>query len=87
MINKKNQIQNNLKIKIRTWKEKNQLEELKEEYLHAVIMRKSCETLADLSYYLWEKTSENEGSIKWQRIDKDLRVIASPLHFSDEVKT
>lgn len=71
-ISKKNQIQDNIKIKLRGWREKNGLEELKEDYLEAVIMKKTCTGMAELSFKLYCSTFETEESDLWKELQKKL---------------
>lgn len=69
---KKHAIQDNLRIKDRDWREKFRLEEIKEEYLQAVIMEKTCNELSSLCSLLYVETLKSEESELWQQLKKKL---------------
>lgn len=69
---KKNAIQDNLRIKDRGWREQFRLEEIKEEYLQAVIMEKTCNELSSLCSMLYMETLKSEETELWQQLKKKL---------------
>lgn len=79
VISRKNMIKENVSKSNRTTRDKLLLEDLKEEYLHAIITRKSCEVLSNICQVSYLILSEEEQRflppIDWKQVSKELRLI------------
>lgn len=69
---KRRAIQDNLTTKEQSWRNKFRLEEIKEEYLQAVIMEKTCNELASLCSLLYVESIHEEETELWQQLKKKL---------------
>ena len=59
------------------WRMEYKIKELKEDYLQAVIMHKTCLGMIEICQKLWSEAIKNEGDINWKQISDDLKVIFS----------